>query len=301
MERLSEDIAFHQDQNALLLAHKKMVERQRDALQREYERSMQEGVNEKIFARGEVRRLKGELKTAASRAGAGAKPTAVDAVVRELGELASALVDRIGIWRAVKAANTRTIAQRYAREMERIVAQIYSGESAADPMKAAFAVARDVDAELKKLDEEIQEEHERNAQFEREYRVLQADLRRQQAAAEQLAKENVKRGRSIAILQELREQEVAAARARHELAMDYTTEKCTPSSARAVFLDGWKPHAFIRPVSRGSREEFVRGRDARVAEVADRLRGAMRPKGEGGVQASAMGLVKPAAERPGVA
>jgi hypothetical protein len=209
-DQLAEEVMLIQDRNAVLLARSKAIANQRDGMKIEHGRLMECSIQQKVKLRSEVQKLKNELAQAlansrpvsSQRSGSSAassRKATTQAVLDELSKLNNAILLRIHSFKISISCDPfafqRTVMHRYKPEMERFLGQIYA-HSEFLPIGAVIEkfneISDSIDKEIKGLDIEIRNEHERNELLQREAKQLADEMDVQQNAVDLLRKQNAK-------------------------------------------------------------------------------------------------------------
>lgn len=275
-DQISEELMVLQDKNALLLARRKTIEKQRDSMNSEYGHLMEKSVQQKVQLKLQIQRLKDELAEALSRS----RPAFMQQeqeqktrpVMEELTELNEQVLMRINSFKMVinndKAACERAVLDRYKPHMEQLLGQIYAHSEylpVSEVLDKFNSISEEIEHEMRDLETEIKNEHERNDQLQREAKQLGDEVAKQEMEVNVLKKQNAQRQRSIQMLKEIAEQEVAKAKEEHQKLLEANSDEgATPSSARAMIMTTGNE---VRRIERNSSEVFAPRRDSAVPEV----------------------------------
>ena len=275
-DQVAEELMVLQDKNALLLARRKTIEQQRDRMNSEYGRLMERSVRQKVHLKLQMQKLKDELAEALSRS----KPAFMQQeevqkarpVMEELTELNDQVLMRINSFKMAinndKATVERAVLDRYKPQMEQLLGQIYAHCEylpVSEVLDKFNSISEEIEHEMRDIETEIKNEHERNDQLQREAKQLGEDVAKQEMEVNMLKKQNAQRQRSIQLLKEIAEQEVNRAKDEYMKLLDLNTDEgATPSSARAMIVTTGSEG---RRLARNSSEVFAPRKDSAVPEI----------------------------------
>ena len=248
-DQINEEILVIQNKNALLLSRKKTLEAQRDKLQRDYGSLMEESVQQKVYLKLEMQKLKEELQEALSRSRPDFFPvekTQAAPVMEELQELNNQILNRINGFkqstRDALAHGERAVLDRYKPEMEKILGQIYAHSEylpVSEILEKFNSASDTVSRELEQIQVQLKNEHLRNEQLQQEAKQLEVRVDSQSAEVNDLKKKNQTISKEIALLNEIATQEIAKLKAEYQSLLSIPEDDGTmPLSARAVVTQG---------------------------------------------------------------
>ena len=267
-DNVAEELLFLQDKNALCLARRKKLENQRNKLLEDYGQLMEQSIQRKVQLKLDMQKLKAELNEALSRSRPEAQQNQDTVqnekkrpIMEELTDLNQQVLMRIGSFKMAisnnKVTNERTVLDRYKPHMEKILGQIYA-YSEYLPVNAVVEkftqISDEIEHEIRNVNRELQNEHERNYQLQKEATQLGDEVKEHELEVSRLKQRNQQLQKEINLLKEIGDKEIETMKNEYSKLLDGNLDGETligpPLSSRAVVASAGPVRKMKRSPSR---------------------------------------------------